>query len=131
MAYQSLESGRPQIFVERYPELGRRQPISTDGGRLPLWGPDGQTLFFSSVDGRHMFVVQVEAGTTLAPGRPRVWFDLPTVPSQAGGRPYDITPDGEFVILRSGESENIGAAAPHIILFQHWFEELKRLVPTK
>ena len=102
MAYQSLEAGRPQIFVQRYPELGRRQPISTDGGRLPLWGPDGRTLFFSSLDSRHMFVVQVEAGTTLAAGRPREWFDLPTVPS--GWRPAVQT-------LHRMESLSFSAAA--------------------
>ena len=34
MAYRSSVSGRAEIYVERYPELGSRQPISTGGGRL-------------------------------------------------------------------------------------------------
>ena len=34
MAYASNVSGRIEIYVERYPELGNRQPIST-GGALP------------------------------------------------------------------------------------------------
>ena len=31
IAYASIVSGRPDIYVERYPELGNRQPISTTG----------------------------------------------------------------------------------------------------
>ena len=64
MAYESdmFRSRREsEIYIERYPELGNRQPISTGGGRLPLWSPDGQELFFSSVDGKKMFVVAVHS----------------------------------------------------------------------
>jgi len=40
-----------------------------------------------------------------------------------------VTPDGQrFVMIKSG---NAVADANAIIIVQHWFEELKRLVPTK
>ena len=45
MAYTSLRSGGPEVYVERFPDLGERRLISTDGGRLPLWSPDGRELF--------------------------------------------------------------------------------------
>ena len=76
MAYQSNVSGRTEIYVERYPELGNRQQISTGGGRLPLWSRDGRELFFSSLDGRQMFAVPVQSGTTLVAGRPQVLFEF-------------------------------------------------------
>ena len=48
----------------------------------------------------------------------------------AGNRPYDIAPDGRFLIIRSGQSEAAGDTASDMIVVQNWFEELKRLVPT-
>ena len=67
MAYQSNVSGTVEIYVERYPELGNRQQISTGGGRLPLWSRDGRELFFSSLDGRQMFAVPVQPGRRSSP----------------------------------------------------------------
>ena len=76
MAYHSNVSGRTEIYVERYPELGNRQQISTGGGRLPIWSRDGRELFFSSLDGRQMLAVPVQSGTTLVAGRPQVLFEF-------------------------------------------------------
>ena len=87
MAYQSLVAGRWEIFVERYPELGGRQQISTGGGARPLWSRDGRELFFVSVDGRQMFVAAVQSGTTLVAERPRVLFELPMLVPIRGNRP--------------------------------------------
>ena len=94
----------PRSYIERYPELGNRQPISTGGGRLPLWSRDGQELFFSSPDGRQMFAVAVQSGTTLVAGRPQVLFEFPMLPIVGSSRPYDIAPDGRFLIIRSGQA---------------------------
>jgi Tol biopolymer transport system component len=129
MAYHSNVSGRQEIYVERYPELGSRQQISTGGGQRHLWSRDGRELFFGSLDGQQMFAVAVQPGTTLVAGRPQVLFELgilvPTV-----GRSYDIAPDGRFLIIRSGQAEAGGGTAPQIVVVQNWFEELKRLVPV-
>ena len=130
MAYQSSRSGRTEIYVERYPELGDRLPISMGGGRLPVWSRDGRELSFMSLDNRQMLVVPMQTGKTLVAGRPQVLFDFPFVPIQGGSRPYDVAPDGRFLIIRSGEADAAAAAAPQIILVQNWFEELKRLLPT-
>jgi hypothetical protein len=44
------------------------------------------------------------------------------------GAEYDILPDGKrFVMLRGADP----TGTREIVLVQHWFEELKRLVPTK
>lgn len=50
VAYDSNVSGRPEIYVERYPAFGDRQQISTAGGNRPVWSRNGQELFFSSID---------------------------------------------------------------------------------
>jgi Tol biopolymer transport system component len=128
IAYESNVSGPTEIFVERYPELGDRQQISTGGGRLPLWSRDGHELFFSGM-GRQMFAVSVQSGTTFVAGRPELLFDFPIF-LIAGTRAYDIAPDGRFLIIRSGQAAAGGDTASSIILVQNWFEELKRLVPV-
>jgi serine/threonine-protein kinase len=130
VAYQSTTSGRSEIYVERYPQLGHRQQISTEGGRLPLWSRDGRELFFSSPDGRHMVVMPIDTGTTPFGGRPRILFEYPMLLQSAGNRPYDIAPDGRFVMIR-GETENLTGPAQNLVLVQNWFEQLKRLAPTK
>ena len=131
MAYQSTRSGRVEIYVERYPERGNLQKISTDGGRLPLWSRDGRGLFFSSPDGRQMFTVAVQSGTTFLPGRQRVLFEDSMLAQATGFRPYDIAPDGRFVIIRRSQAKEVGSPESNLMLMQNWFEELKRLVPTK
>jgi serine/threonine-protein kinase len=129
MAYTSNVSGRSEIYVERYPELGNRQQISTGGGQRPLWSRNGRELFFSSPDSRQMLVVPVQSRTTLVAGRPQVLFDVQMFVGP-GGRPYDIAPDGRFLIIRSDQAEAVSGPAPQIVVVQNWFQELKRLVPV-
>ena len=131
IAYDSNRSGRYEIYVEQYPELGNRQTISTGGGRLPLWSRNGRELFFTSLDGRQMFAVPVQTGATLVAGRPHMLFEFAMPAILNGSRPYDIAPDGRFLLIRSGQAEAGSGTASNLIVVQHWFEELKRLVPTK
>jgi Tol biopolymer transport system component len=130
MAYESTVSGRTETCVERYPELGNRHLVSTGGGLRPFWSRDGRELFFVSPDGRQMFAVPVQSGTTLLVGRPELLFELAMLVPTAGNLPYDIGPDGQFFVIRSAQAEAAGAQASHLNVVQHWFEELKRLVPT-
>ena len=48
----------------------------------------------------------------------------------AGEQTFDFTPDGRFLMIR-GETADRGDSAPTLVLVQNWFEELKRLVPTR
>ncbi len=131
VAYHSDVSGAMEIYIERFPEPGDRQLISTNGGRVPFWSPDGNELFYRSVEGSQMLAVQMSFEPTLSAGVAEVLFDGPYVPSVGGGRPYHLTPDGErFLIVKAGQTDNTAPARTQIILVQNWFEELTRLVPT-
>jgi serine/threonine-protein kinase len=129
MAYDSNVSGRYEIYVERYPELGNRQQISTGGGRIPLWSRDGRELFFSNMVSRQMLAVAMQSGRTLVAGQPQVLFEFMMPPIQGGFRLYDIAPDGRFLIIRSGQADGAGSAQ-NLVVAQNWTEELKRLVPV-
>jgi serine/threonine-protein kinase len=131
IAYDSNVSGRSEIYVERYPQLGSRQKISTAGGRRPLWSSNGQELFFGSPDVRQMFAVPLQSGPMLVAGQPQMLFEVTMAAIQGGSWPYDVAPDGRFVIIRSGQAEIAGGAGPEIVVVQNWFEELKRLVPVR
>jgi Tol biopolymer transport system component len=129
MAYGRGVSGQGEIWIARYPELGSRQPISTGGGLVPVWSRDGQELFFISPDSRRMFSVPVQSGTPF--GRPQALFELSGMSRIIGGRPFDVAPDGRFVIIRSAQAEAGVDTEPQIVLVQNWFTELKQRVPTR
>ena len=78
-----------------------------------------------------MFAVAVQSGMTPIAGRPRVLFEFPMLPLVGSSRPYDIAPDGNFLIIRGEQPDAVAGAPSQIVLIQNWFEELKRLVPPK
>ena len=79
LAYSSNETGRFEIYVQRFPELGGRQTISTSGGHSPLWSSDGRELYYlRTVDGPPvaMMAVSIEgADSELRAGQPEELFD--------------------------------------------------------
>ena len=46
IAYVSDETGRAEVYVERFPTRGNRQSVSADGGDDPMWSPTGRELFY-------------------------------------------------------------------------------------
>src|SRR5262245_46556611 len=94
--------------------LGAYQ-ISTDGGSLPIWSRDGRELFFTSFDRREMLAAPVQSGTTLAIARPHVLFEFP-IDDLLAGRPYDVAPDGRFLIISNRQREASGGTASNLIL---------------
>jgi serine/threonine-protein kinase len=130
IAFESTVSGRPEIYVDRFPELGERRQISTDGGRIPVWSPDGRELYFSGYTTQELFAVAVSAETTFTFAPPRALFQFPMFLS-AGTRAYHAAPDGRLLVIRSGQADSNVGTVPNIIVIQNWTEELKRLVPTR
>ena len=60
--------------MERFPDLGDRRLVSTDGGEDPLWSPDGKELFYRSLGGG-MMVVAVDTEPTFTLETPEVVFE--------------------------------------------------------
>jgi serine/threonine-protein kinase len=131
IAYESNESGNQiEIFVRPFPNVnGRREKVSIDGGRYPLWGPRSSgELFYVDLKGGVMAAsVTLSPGLTL--GRVRKLFDWEKPPVGVSARPYDISPvDGRFLITRPATTGSDGAINISVVL--NWFEELKQHVPT-
>ena len=129
VAYVSNRGDEDRVYLQSFPEGGSVIPVSSGPGTEPVWSRDGRELFYR--DGSRMLVVEVEHGTELKFGIPRVLFDRPYAldPRSAGYQNYDVSRDGRFVMIA-----NPGFAAdaerPKLVLVENWFEELKRLVPT-
>ena len=102
VAYMSAMSGQFEIYVERFPQLGDRQKISTNGGVKPRWSRDGRTLYYISADGLRFFSVPVSTQTQLTAGVPQLLFEGTFIRDSVGTRPFDVTPDGQrFVMIKS------------------------------
>jgi serine/threonine-protein kinase len=132
LAYSSDETeNRTQaVFVQPFPATGIKYKIANGVG--PMWAPNARELFFSTGDpSQPFFVVSVSTQPTFRFGDPKA-VPRPGAINAAGlPRNYDLAPDGQhFVIVVDASQTTIGSA-PQIQAVINWFEELKRLVPTK
>ena len=119
---------RPRFMSSGIRSLGIEYRSRRAAVVLPYGRRTAGNCSFSTPDGRQMFAVPVQSGTTFVAGRPKVLFDFTMIPNAAGNRPFDIAPDGRFFIIRDDPDAGV-FAAPNLIFVQNWFEELKRLVP--
>ena len=129
LAYQSDESGMPEIYVRPYPDVesGKWQ-ISSHGGQEPKWARDGRTLYFVTSD--DLMAASVGSSQTAFDFKtPARVLDIRKYFLPAVTRRYDVAPDGRFLFAKSATAQQNGAA-PRIVIVTHWTEELKRLVPT-
>ncbi len=128
LAYQSNESGREEIYVRPFPDVGSgRWQVSTGGGTRPLWARSGRELFYYVPPGT-IVAVPIEAGSAFAAGTPRP-LSTGDYLAPTASRQYDVSPDGQrFLMIKAAPGE--AAAPPQLIVVQNWLEELKRLVPA-
>ena len=132
LAYQSDETGQVEVHVRPFPNIDEgRWQVSTDGGQTPIWGPDGEELFYMGLNNSSTTVMAavVEAGPSFVSGTPSTIIDGPYL----GGNEqlYDVSADGQrlLMIKRTETNDEISVPA-EVIIVENWFEELKRLVPT-
>jgi serine/threonine-protein kinase len=137
LAFASDESGRAEVFVQPDPGPGQRIQVSTAGGSDPAWSRDGSELFYlAPAEGRPamtrmMAVTVTPASSGLSFGIPRQLFEG-RFGTSAPVRSYDVSVDGQrFLMISRGLVDPAAAPAPNVVLVHNWFEELKRLVPTK
>jgi Tol biopolymer transport system component len=97
IAYGSNETGRFEVFVSDFPKASRRWQVSTSGGRVPAWRPDGRELYFAGPDGATAVAVS-ERASALEFGAPeRLPFPADALELAFGFR----SPDGKrFLVLR-------------------------------
>jgi hypothetical protein len=119
-ACESMESGRPEIYVASYPTFTGKRQVSSAGGCQPLWRGDGKELFYLTLDGK-LALVEVKGASALETGVPQVLFQTPG-PVNYGQTEYCVTRDGKRFILR----EPVGESATRLNLVLNCTAGLKR-----
>jgi TIR domain/WD40-like Beta Propeller Repeat len=130
IAYESNESGdRMEIYLRPYPAVdGRREEISTEGGRYPAWGPAGSNaLYFINLKGE-MMRTEVGLAPALKVGATRKVFDFQPPPNGISGGIYAVSQlDGRFLIVRTQQAKSSDTTQAGLVL--NWLGELQRLLP--
>jgi eukaryotic-like serine/threonine-protein kinase len=75
MAYVSVESVPPEVFVQSIPPGRGKVQISTHGAAQPVWRRDGKELFYLSADNK-IVAVPVKMGATFEAGVPKELFQV-------------------------------------------------------
>ena len=122
LAYGSDETGRPEIYVVSFPEIGRPTQVSTDGGFNARWSAAGNELFFW----RDTTLMRAEVSTdeSFSSGVPAPLFEAPDITEDFA---YDLAPDGDLFLLAL---RNPDSAAAEIHVVQNWTQELLDRVPV-
>ena len=131
LAYSSDRSGQFEVYVERFPEFTSRQIVSTDGGIMPRWSPDGRELYFSDPDRGQLLAVPVSAERRFTVGTPRVASET-AVYDFLGRGDYDVAAEAErlVVVTRPGQEYAASGELTHLVLVQNWHTELLERVPV-
>jgi serine/threonine-protein kinase len=132
MAYTSNETGKNEVYVRPFPDVNKRKwPVSTGGGILPLWSPDGGELFYYS--GNAVMAVPVETKPDFKPGKQRVLFRGSYYRPWTGSEIiyWDIDPKGKRFLIVKDAKKAVDEAPRKINIVVNWFEELKRRVSKK
>ena len=118
IAYNSDESGRPEVYVRSFPDVGSRIQVSVAGGLRPIWSPDGKKLYYwegtklmSATLARDP-ALRVESRKALFNGHYEV--------------DYDISHDGTRFLMIESDSAGL-----NLVVIPNWLTELRQLTAAK
>jgi serine/threonine-protein kinase len=98
LAYQSNESGRFEIYVRPFPDIGARRQVSNQGGAEPIWSRSGNAIFYRTLsDGVESATVQ--AGATFAVGERHSVLPAADYVNDLTHASYDVWPDGSSFLM--------------------------------
>jgi Tol biopolymer transport system component len=108
VAYQSDESGRPEVYVTSYPGASAKWQVSTEGGSSPSWSADGKQLYYLAGD--RVVAAAVRDGASFSAGAARAVEAL-------GDRivEFSVAHSGRIVAVRE-----IDAGKPPLTIVRNW-----------
>jgi eukaryotic-like serine/threonine-protein kinase len=124
VAFMSLESRQPEVYVASFPGGTRRYQVSTGGGSNPRWRADGKELYFlGPLSGDLTAVAVQESGQELKLGTPRILFATHAIGSRSSGRLGTYDSDGKRFLV-NGDSTALSNVPLTLVL--NWDAELKQ-----
>jgi len=117
IAYQSDESGGPEVYVARTEGARDKRRISPAGGSLPRWRRDGRELYYVAPGGMLM-AVPITQASAIDAGAPVVLLRVDTEIED-----YDVAPDGSRFLV-SVPVERVPESPVRVIL--NWDQARRR-----
>ena len=130
IAYQSNESGRPEVYVRSYPGPGGQWQISTGGGVFPTWSRTAPELFFGGPSQQIMKAAYEVEGDAFRAEKPVLWSDA-RYKARGPFRPFDLHPDGKRFALAPAAPAPDEARQNHITVIFNALDELRRIAPSR
>jgi Tol biopolymer transport system component/predicted Ser/Thr protein kinase len=127
IAFASVESGRPEVYVQAFEPgpsphtTGERRQVSRGGGWLVRWRADGRELFYVGLD-NDMYAVPVKGPVEF--GDPESLFRIPGTPQYGTSQDFqfDVSPNGQrFIIPTTGS-----VAPPPFTVIENWQDKFKK-----
>jgi dipeptidyl aminopeptidase/acylaminoacyl peptidase len=126
MTYTSNESGRREVYVVPFPNLGEKRQVSTAGGEFSGWlGPD--RIYFVQPQDVKLLAVDVEQrGSSLMVGAAQPLFGGKPLPRSSGFGlvpSVSASPDGKRLLIPVPVDDE-SSTTVHFV--SDWVAELKR-----
>jgi eukaryotic-like serine/threonine-protein kinase len=127
IAFVSIESGRPEIYVQAFESrpsphaAGEKRQVSRDGAWLVRWRADGSELFFVGMDNS---LQAVSSRGAVEFSEPKILFRIPGASQYGTTRDFqfDVSPDGQRFIMPT-----TGSVAPSpLTVIENWQEKFHR-----
>jgi Tol biopolymer transport system component len=126
IAYASAHTGRFEVYVRPFPELGGTWQVSTTGGSFPTWSKDGKDLLFATLDQRVMAASYSVEGNSFKFSAPRIWTnERHRLTGPTFMRNYDLHPDGSRLAYSKVADPGEKSSDPVVVVF-NFFDELRR-----
>ena len=129
------------VYVKSIAGAGGVYSVSSDGGSVSRWSPDGKTLYFHENSGgkRRLMAAEVLSGADAGSDDKQATFEIgeikPVFDLGTDIRAWQIMPDGKSLLVialaqKEGVEEVVDdLAVIHVV--RNFFTELERLAPAK
>lgn len=126
IAYESDETGRPEIYVQNFRSPGKRLQISGDGGTAPQWAAESGEIVFQRRNEMRVVSTSLDDGFEFT--APQTLFTVPIWNNRSNDvGTWQVTPDGaRFIAVRLPERTK----PREIEVITDWTSGLARRVPT-
>ena len=125
LAYTSNESGRDEVYIQRFPAMPPRLRVSTAGGSQPKWRGDGDELFYVDASQALRSVAVDRGASPLSLSASRTLFALGSAPATGFVflSNYDVDRAGaRFLVARPPEAQNVHQQLTIVV---NWLAELR------
>jgi serine/threonine protein kinase/Tol biopolymer transport system component len=119
LAYDSVESGSPEVYVVPFGGGEGKWQVSPSGGNTPLWSGDGKELYYMDGTSSIQAVPVRQAGGALQFGAPQTLVSRLTILSVPF---FSVMPDGKKILVARVAQQ----VSPSVTVVTNFIEGLKQ-----